>query len=408
MKLLAKSAESGLALKKLELEIKQLEVELRRYDERLALSDQKLRSDVRDWYWRIVIALASTIVGVVTFLWTQSYQRYTDDFKSVSTRIEEDDKGFSDILQRLSDASPSIRLSAADGLLPFAEMTPIAPRPPTLFQRFWADLAGKTDSTELFNLVEAATRRRKIDAIQIAADRLVFEDDVRVMESLGGVLSAGGATSIPYVAAVNRSLANGLARNFGSLLAAKAIGDPNRNYCDAWSSESDPLTGIDNLIARVQMPYQGTGTELRFEPSKMFLHSFSVREFVTIQCHLDSRPSGQPILASNESALRSGTVRGARALALTSYILIKFLQAGQSRANASEKIDLEGVQLVTGTGFDKINWTEVTLDNGYISGTPAYFSCHACSFRFAALQDLNLGNGSDLIGSDMTGVHMRQ
>ncbi len=399
--------EQSLTLKKLELEIKQLEVDLRKYDERIALSDRKLRSDVRDWYWRIIVALVSAVVGVVTFLWAQSYQRYTDEFKSVSTRIDEDDKGFFDALDKLSNASPSIRLTAADRLVTFAEMVPATPKPPSPFQRFWASLVGRTDSTELFNLGAAATRRRKMNAIQAAAARLHFEDDVRVMESLGEVLLAGGEASIPSVAEANRSLANELTRNFGSLIANDQTGHPTSNACDDWASHPDLTQRIDQLVVRVQMPYQSVNRELRFVPSQFFLHSFALKEFVTIQCHLDTKASRRHLVASSTDALESRTIRNARALALTSYILIRLLQAGQAKAQGSNRVDLEAVQLVTGTGSGKISWANVDLDNAYISGTPAYFSCKECSLRFAALQDLNLSNGSDLTTSDTTGAHFR-
>ena len=163
---------------------------------------------------------------------------------------------------------------------------------------------------------------------------------------------------------------------------------------------------IDNLIARVQMPYQGTAAELRFAPSKMFLHSFSVKEFVTIQCHLDFKTLGGRVSSSDITALRNSAVRIARALALTSYILIKLL-SDPSSPHQGKRIELDGVQLVTGTNFTTINWTNVVLDNAYLPGIPAYFSCRSCSFRFAALQDLNFSNGYDLTNSDMTGAHLK-
>lgn len=404
---LVSATEQSLSLKKLELEIKQLEADLQKYDERLVLSDQKLRSDVRDWYWRIVVALVSTMVGVVTFVWTQSYQHYTDDFKSVSTRIEEDDKDFTDALQRLSDSSISIRLAAADSLVSFAEMIPAKPSPPTVFQGLLAVLTGKTDSTEMFDLTEAATLRRKINAIQAAADRLNFEPDVRVMESLGRVVLAGSDVSVPYVAEVNRSLANGLTRDFGSLIAANAIGRTSHGGCEDWASSPDLLQAIDDLTVRIQMPYQSAGSDLRFTPSLMFLHSFSVKEFVTIQCNLNSKPQGQHLSASDVATLRDSTIRDAKALALTSYVLTQLLQSRSSKTQDSKRIDLEGVQLVTGTGLDTIKWANADLDNAYLPGTPVHFSCRGCSFRFAALQDLDLNNGSTLTDSDMTGAHFQ-
>jgi len=254
MRPIVRSSEQKLTLKKLELEIEQLEADLRKYDERLFLSDQKLRSDVRDWYYRLVVTVISTAVSVVTFLWTQSYQHHTDNFKSTSTRIQEDDKGFADTLQKLSDPSVSVRMVAAAGLTSYAEKNPASPNPPTTWQRFWTVATGKTDSTELFNLINTSESRRKANAIHVAADRLNFEDDVRVLKSLGRVLSAGGATSIPYIVQTNRLLANDLVRSFGSLLAAKGIGPQNITDCDKRPSEKDHLDDFDLLVSRVQMP----------------------------------------------------------------------------------------------------------------------------------------------------------
>jgi nitrogen fixation-related uncharacterized protein len=404
MKPVERTSERELGLKKLQLEVQRLELEQKKYDDRLALSDRKLRSDLRDWYYRLFIALASTLVGIVTFLWTQSYQRYSDDLKATSSRIQEEDGRFGRSLGQLTDSSAAIRMAAADSLVEYVRRVNVSPEVhPTMLQRLWRRIVGAGNSDESFKLVNKANDQRREEALHVAADRLLSEDDVHVMEVLSRIILSAGVLAIEPVAEANRTLANDFARTYGTSVA---ISVPNKTEeaCDAWDSRNKQLTELDLLLTRQQMPLQRDLKRLQFAPSKFLKHSFTIREFVSLQCHMDIAAMRASVPLPKQEQVEKTLVRQARGLALTSYVLTEIM-LDPALKKALEGTNLEEVQLVTGTGLRRFELSKLSLARAYLSGTPEFFMCRECDLRYSSLQDLDLANGADLRTSKIDGAH---
>jgi hypothetical protein len=393
--------EDELNLKKLKLEVQRLELEQQKYMERLRLSDLKLRSDVRDWYYRVLIALVSTVVGVLTFLWTQSYQRYSDDLKITAARLQEQDTRFEHLVVQLSDASPALRVAAADGLSGYVQFRNQKLLAPSTVQHFWQLLTNNSAPDQSFTLEAQVYQQRRTEAIQAAADRLSNESDSQVLEALGRLFLDAKDISVEPVVHANKLLANSIARTFGSMIATTIAGN-NYELCDSWDQNNNQLATAALLLARIQMPYQGESIQLGFDFTNFVSHSFMVREFVTVQCHLDVTTLNKRGSPSQLASLQGMFAGQAKALALTSYVLLQIVKG------ADHKLTLDGVQLVTGTGHSALRLTNLSLQSIYLTGTPSYFSCTGCNLANASLQDLDLRNGANFDGSNLCGVHFQE
>ena len=404
---------------KTRLEAKKLEIDLKNYDERVSLEQLKLRSDVRDWRYRLLVALVSTVVGVLTFVATQSYQRQSDDIKREMENIRDEDNRLRACLQRLADSNVAERISAAASLLSF-----IKPSVDVYDTNSWTT---PESEIRLQHLRQNEDESRSQQAIEALADRLLVESDVHAIEQDSQVLIHSGAQALQQVARINRAAADDFARSTGQYLG-ESLRAKDVNLCDDSGPRDDVLHQVDLLLSRVQMPFESefadspdaTGNadvqighvRSSFKAEGVLL-TYSLRNYFETSCHLYVESSQNNTKNNNVAPANTELVRTARSLATSSLILVRiykpptcFQPSKSPQSSGCAPISLNRVVVVNGLNSE-IVFNYASLADAYLQGVPTNFACLFCVLSRADFRDLNLNARGDLSGAELDGTHFR-
>jgi hypothetical protein len=253
--------------RKLEIEVEKLEIDQKTYQTRMDLETKKLESDVRDWYYRMVTATITVVIGLSTFVLGQRFQAKSDTAKRQLEILEDQNAKFSQILVALGNSDPSQRATAADALVPYL-----------------ADIEPKKSKNQAES--EAAQSRAEI-AIAALANQLTKDPDLGNKEHYSRVLTSVGAsslvTSLNEIVRVNRVSTLQLGRAAGAWLATR-LQNPKTQLdtdCNSLSDSDDPrlrsaqeeqrdlLKELQDEILRSEMPFESSywrngTTEIRY------------------------------------------------------------------------------------------------------------------------------------------------
>jgi hypothetical protein len=408
---------------KIRLEVKKLEIELKGYDDRVSLEQLKLRSDVKDWYYRLLVALVSTIVGVLTFVATQAYQRQSDDTKREIENIRDEDNRLRACLQQLADSNVAERISAAASLRSFIK--PAVKVGGT--HSMWNSLITPESEIRIDELERGEDESRSQEAIEALADRLLVESDVHAMEQDGQALIHSGTQALQQVARINRVAADDFARSTGRYLG-ESFRTKDAELCDNPGPRDDVLHQVDLLLARIQMPFESefadsadaTGNATAeighvrssFKTDGVLL-TYSLRNYFETSCHLYLESSKNKGKNSQVAPPITELVRTARSLATSSLILVRiykppacFQPSELPPPTGCMPISLNRVVVVNGLNSD-VAFNYASLTDAYFQGVPANFACLFCVLSRADLRDLRLNGGGDLSGAELDGTHFR-
>lgn len=386
-----------------ELERRKLEIELAHYCERLELEDKKLKSDVRDWYYRIATAVVTAAIGVGTFFLGQYFQSRGDQAKRELEILQDQNTKFSQVVNSLGSSDPAQRATAANALAPYVDV----------------ERAG-AEATE----VQAkASREREKLAIQVLADRLIADPDLRNKEEYSRVLSGAAPQSFDFLlnelVRVNRLSALRFARAIGEYAAARLPEERPDETCDDFPQLEGQLEDIRLTVSRIEMPFESVFVEgapvQAYLRTDALLGNATIREYYQFQCNyvLRNRREIRSILGTKQSketknvdaflvSTQENLAASARNLSASTLTLLALVRRMKGGLQGK---DLEGVVIVNGL-LDDLDLSGTNLRNAVIAGTSKNFKCEHCDLRYADFRGLDLVTAASFQGSQMSGLRL--
>ena len=390
---------------KARLEASKLGVEVQNYPERLHLEDEKLKSDLKDWYLRIWMTLLTGIATVASFFIGKAFQNLSDEHKQVyelqlqRDRIENEE--FNKNIALLSSADAAQRAVAVATLR----------RDVQHYQDLSQNAAGGQDPNA-----------QRVDQVLGAVSiRLPSETDSILLQEYSQIFMSAPSRALPYIVLLNRQAGPPFARSAAQYIAWN-LRNPSRFSPEGCANDaknpsnaanqravSAEMAGLSELITRTEMPSEGetdeSGTLLRawFDAPKLLavgrLAKFYQRECrrvleVSSQTKNDQRMNQR--IASENELLRAG-----RFLSFSSLTLNRVLQKLSGHL-ANQHLD--GTFMINGA-LDNLNLSGAKLGKSYIVASGAQnFTCENCDFSYADLSQFNLMQPIKVNGSIFKGV----
>jgi hypothetical protein len=384
--------------RKSELEVEKLKTELKYYERTLDLGQQKLRSDLKDWHFRLFSAIATTVIGVATFLAGQAIQRNSDKHKEQLQEVQEQDSEFNRYLSSLGSSEVVQRSLAATALARY-----VAPETLELPATDWR---------------RRASERRSSEAIAALASRLNTETEILSIEEYSRVLQASGIRALPDVVKANRRAASNFARSAADYVAWN-LESPNAYLPEGCENDEENSRNKQNmqavgkmrdrlvdLVLRSQMPFESDfdGAEIRTAiMARPILDTPILVQRFFRQCRMDLQLA-IGLTAAEKSTHQKQAYRellnSATQLSATSITLVNLLRRS---AGSLENTDLSSIYIVNGR-LDGLNLTGASLRSSYIAGIAVGFICNSCDLSYADLRQLHIVGQSDFKNAKQEGT----
>jgi hypothetical protein len=401
---------------KLEIELEKLEIERKTYKTRMDLETRKLESDVKDWYYRVVTAIATVAIGLSTFFLGQHFQAKSDTAKRQLEILEDQNAKFSQVLIALGNSDPSQRATAADALVPY--LTDLGPK-----------ASANREESE-------AAQTRAATAIASLADRLITDADLGNKEHYSRALTLSGqsslVTSLKEVVRVNRISSLQFGRAAGAWLATR-LQNPElqlQTDCNSLSNSDEPklrlaqeeqrkhLEELQNLVLRAVMPfesvYQVGGTAVpRFNPLPL-LTTPGVQSTYQLQCRytlqgvmepqIHSRDKREKVEAEIQAShdTEEAVLLASQNIAATSLTLADLLRRMKGHLQGAQ---LERVAIVN-VSLDGMDLSGASLREAFFDGTGIQFLCIQCDLSYADFRYFRLAQGGVLKLSNVDGMKL--
>ena len=216
---------------KARLEAYKLRLESQNYEQRLRLEDEKLKSDVKDWYFRVMAAVLTMIATGASFFIGRIYENSTDQSKQrfelmmARERAENDD--FNKSVSSLTSSNAGERAAGAAVLQWY-------------LKRAEADAQDETGAEQA---------KLRIDrALRMIAVRMPSENDTAVLQEYSAALVDAGQWGLPYAVSINRQAGPQLVRSAAAYIAWNlrdpvrfqpegCQNDPNKNQHNSQNQE---------------------------------------------------------------------------------------------------------------------------------------------------------------------------
>jgi len=386
---------------KTELEIKKLRIDLKKYQDRVDLEQQKLVSELRDWYYRLVTAVLSTAVAVGTFFLGQHFQKKSDEDKQRLEEAKQSDARFKDYLATLASTDVAVRSSAAIPL-----------------QQYILDAERYSPKDSTYEAQSA--REHSAVAISELAARLTADSEPSALEEYATALEKAAPVTAEAIADANREAAMRFASEAAAYVSARLHESPDDNevICEDYEAQDDYLADLQLMVLRERMPFEGHASTInevgyinpRFDV-RMLLRSYPLKQRYQRQCKvlLQARTQAHAAVEKSAPATASSSpdqfpIPSARNLVASSVAL-----AGVARSGKVNGVSLQGIFLVAGVSGD-VELAGLDVRDSYIAGLPESFKCKDCNLSNADLRGLTLPTEIgklDFTGSLTNETHFR-
>ncbi len=413
---------------KARLEAEKLEAESKNYPRRLELEDKKLESDVRDWYFKSLVVIITSIASVAGFFIGKFYERSSDAnkqrFELTLQRDREENEDFSKNLALLSSANVGQRAVAAVALRHYVQSASALIKTDATVSdhgfRFGRLVIGRLDDDSAVEKVVRERDEQRVDQVlRTVSARLPSETDSLILEEYSGLLVAVPGRALPYAVSINRRAGSQLARSAADYVAW-SFHDPARfqhQGCQFDSENSHNLANqkevnqkldeLKELGVRTPMPFEGdvpagdpaspTFHLLPLIQSSLLDEKFQreCRRVVTLSSQMKESQR-----VDERSKSRDDLDRAIRVISVSSLTLNRILQQLSGKVAGQ---DLSGTYMVNGR-LDNLDLSKATLASSYLAGQSRYFSCRGCDFSSADLSQLSLLPPFDVTGLKFQGL----
>lgn len=378
---------------KARLEASKLSLEFQNYQERLRLEDEKLKSDLKDWYFRALTAVITLIASAASFFIGRIYETSTDENKQrFELQLERDrveNEEFSKNVAMLSSADASQRAGAVATLRWYVQHSQQLSESPS---------------------EDKATRDRAEQRIEqvlrVVSVRLPSETDPLLLQEYSLLLVLVPSRTLPYIVGLNREAGPQFARSAAQYVASNlrnpsrfqpegCYNDPHNPQNAANQQEvSEKVEELADLTTRTQMPFEGdideSGRSVRTRFSAPPLLRGRLASLYQLECRriVDLSSQEKKDQRMNQRTLSSNELlRATRILSFSSLTLNRVLHRLSGQV-ANQNLD--GTFMLNGS-LDDLNLSNAKLTESYIAASGAQnFVCEHCDFSYADLSQFYL------------------